>query len=61
MVGIDAIRENLARVKEDIDWFTAKFDYRNANAPWKNSQDAVPRTMQKLEGLYPADKPYKSE
>ena len=52
---------NLIRVKEDVDWFTAKFDYRNANAPWKNSQDAVPRAMQKLEGLYPADKPYKSE
>ena len=36
-------------------------DYRNANAPWKNSQDAVQRTMQKLEGLYPADKPYRAE
>lgn len=52
---------NLIRIKGDVDWFTAKFDYRNASAPWKNSQDAVPRAMQKLEGLYPADKPYKNE
>ena len=57
----DLMEKNLIRVKEDIDWFTAKFDYRNAGAPWKNSQDAVPRAMQKLEGLYPADKPYRSE
>lgn len=52
------MEENMHRVKEDLDWFVAKFDYRNASAPWKNSQDAVSRTMQKLEGLYPADKPY---
>ena len=55
------MRENLRRVKEDLDWFVAKFDYRNASAPWRNSQDAVPRAMQKLEGLYPADKPYKED
>ena len=52
------MRENLSRVQEDLDWFVDKFDYRNASAPWKNSKDAVSRTMQKLEGLYPADKPY---
>ena len=57
----DLMERNLLRIKEDIDWFTAKFDYRNANAPWKNSQDAVQRTMQKLEGLYPADKPYRND
>ena len=55
------MRQNLQRVKEDIDWFVAKYDYRNAGAPWKNSRDAVSRTMQKLQGIYPADPPYKSE
>lgn len=54
-------RENLARVQGDLDWFIAKFDYRNANADWKNSKDAVSRTMQKLQGLHPADPPYKKD
>lgn len=59
--AIRVTRQNLERVKGDLDWFIAKFDYRNATAPWKNSQDAVPRAMQKLEGLHPADKPYKMD
>ena len=49
------MEENLVRVKEDLDWFVAKHDYRNASASWKNAKDAVARTMQKLEGGYPAD------
>ena len=53
------MRDNLARVQEDLDWFVDKFDYRNATADWKNSRDAVSRTMQKLKGGYPADDPYK--
>lgn len=53
--------ENLTRVKEDLDWFVAKFDYRNAAADWKNSKDAVSRAMQKLEGIYPTDPPYKKD
>ena len=53
--------ENLTRVKGDLDWFVAKFDYRNASADWKNSKDAVSRAMQKLEGVYPADPPYKKD
>ena len=53
------MEENLTRVKEDIDWFVGKFDYRQAGADWKNSKDAVSRGMQKLRGLYPADKPFK--
>lgn len=40
--------ENLKRVCDDIEWFTDKFDYRNADAPWKNSKDAVVRTVLKL-------------
>ena len=37
------------------------FDYRQQGADWKNSKDAVPRTMQKLRSGYPADPPYKAE
>lgn len=55
------MEENLLRVKKDLDWLVAKFDYRNAGKPWGNSQDALQRTMQKLEGIYPADAPYKNE
>ena len=53
--------DNLVRVKEDLDWLIAKYDYRNTKADWKNSRDALPRTMEKLQGLHPADPPYKSE
>jgi hypothetical protein len=55
------MQENLSRVQGDLDWFVDKFDYRNATAPWKNSQDAVPRTMQKLKGGYPSDRPYQQD
>ena len=56
---IGLMKENLTRVKEDLDWFVGMFDYRSAGRDWKNSRDAVSRTMQKLQGLYPADPPYK--
>ena len=55
------MEENLIRVKKDLDWLVAKYDYRNASAPWGNARDALPRAMEKLEGLHPADPPYKNE
>ena len=55
------MEEHLIRVKEDLDWFVGMFDYRQQGADWKNSKDAVPRTMQKLRGSYPSDPPYKAE
>ena len=58
---LDLMKDNLARVQGDLDWFVDKFDYRNASAPWKNSKDAVSRSMQKLKGGYPADNPYKQD
>jgi len=42
--------ENLERVEKELDWFTKKFDYRNNDAPWGNSKDALPRSIQKLKG-----------
>lgn len=53
------MKENMSRIYEDVAWLIEKFDYRNANADWKNSKDAVGRGMQKLRGSYPADPPYK--
>ena len=58
---IPLTRENLVRVKEDLDHFVSMFDYRSAGKDWKNSRDAVSRSMQKLRGLYPADPPFKMD
>ena len=42
--------ENLKRVEKELEWFTLKFDYRNADKPWGNSQDAPERAINKLQG-----------
>lgn len=42
--------KNMNRTFEDVDWLIDKFDYRNRDADWKNSKDAVPRAMQKMKG-----------
>ncbi|MBN2441305.1 MAG: hypothetical protein JXJ04_08160 [Spirochaetales bacterium] len=42
--------QNLERIEEEILWFTQKYDYRNTDKPWKNSKDALKRTIQKLTG-----------
>ena len=53
--------ENLQRVTDDLEWFCDKFDYKNKDADWKNSRDAVQRGMQKAGSGYPADPPYKAD
>lgn len=58
---IRLMKENIARVQGDLDWFIEKFDYRNASADWRNSRDAVSRSMGKLKGGYVADPPYKQD
>lgn len=40
----------LKRVQEDVNHFTKMFDYRNKDADWKNSRDAVPRSIEKICG-----------
>ncbi len=52
------MEENLKRVGDDVAWLIEKFDYRNKDADWKDSKDAVQRGMQKLRGGYPADPVY---
>lgn len=42
---------NVKRIQEDLEWLINKFDYRYVNEPWKNSRDAVPRTMIKTNGI----------
>ena len=42
--------ENLERIEKELEWFTLKFDYRNADKPWGNSKDAPERAINKLRG-----------
>ena len=52
------MEQNMQRLSDDLDWFCDKFDYRNKDADWRTSKDALPRGMQKAAGGYPADEPY---
>lgn len=40
----------LETLRDDVEWFTLKFDYRNHDKSWKNSKDALPRSIGKLRG-----------
>jgi len=42
--------EHMDRIEKELEWFTKKFDYRYNDAPWGNSKDALPRSIQKLKG-----------
>lgn len=52
------MQKHMHRVQDDMEWFCEKFDYRNKDADWKNSRDAIQRTMQKMGSSYPADPPF---
>lgn len=55
------MEHNLQRISGDVAWMVEKFDYRNKDADWKQSRDAIQRGMQKLKGSYPADPVYKQK
>ena len=40
--------DNLKRVDSDLNWYIDKFDYRYKDEPWKNSKDAIERTILKV-------------
>ena len=42
--------ESLTRLEQELSWYTQKFDYRNQDAPWGESKDALERTVNKLRG-----------
>ncbi len=46
----DQQHQSLSNLRDDVEWFTLKFDYRNAKADWKNSKDALPRAIRQLNG-----------
>jgi translation initiation factor 2 beta subunit (eIF-2beta)/eIF-5 len=43
--------DNMKRVRDDLEWFINKFDYRYTNEPWNNAKDALPRSMQKTNSI----------
>ncbi|MBO5248150.1 MAG: hypothetical protein J6B54_02495 [Clostridia bacterium] len=45
---------SLQVLNDDIDWFCKKFDYRFAKEDWKNSKDAIERTVETLTSKLPA-------
>ena len=55
------MNDSLARNEKDLEWFTLKFDYRNAAEPWRDSRDALERTVQKLRGCYIGTDPAKDK
>ena len=40
----------LETLRDDVEWYTLKFDYRNHDKSWKNSKDALPRAIRRLAG-----------
>ena len=60
-VLFELMEHNMNRLYEDDAWLIEKFDYRNKDADWKNSKDALQNCMQKLKGGYPADPIYKQK
>ena len=57
----ELMQENFKRIEEDLSWFIDKYDYRNKDADWKTSKDAIPRAMQKLGSIYVQDPPFKEK
>ncbi|MBP5159989.1 MAG: hypothetical protein ILP10_06785 [Lachnospiraceae bacterium] len=43
---------NLKETRDDVDWYTRKFDYRFKDEPWKNAKDSIQRAMEKTASLY---------
>lgn len=48
---LDLQLKNMTRIQQEVNWFTRKFDYRNSDAPWSNSKDAIIRSIQKIVGF----------
>ena len=46
---------NLKKLSDELEWFTLKYDFRNADKPWGDSRDAVERSINKLMGACVGD------
>ena len=43
-------QESVKKLLEDLNWFAAKHDYRNADKPWNGAENALIRSVIKLHG-----------
>lgn len=57
-IVLPLMHDNMNRIYEDVAWFIEKYDYKNKDADWKNSKDAIQRGMQKLRGSDPSLPPH---
>ncbi|MDO4482961.1 MAG: DUF6062 family protein [Clostridia bacterium] len=58
---VQLTEDNLQRVEDDLSWFIKKYDYRYDSEPWKNSKDAVERTVNKMRGWCVGQEPNPKE
>ena len=52
-----AMDASLSKMEKDIEGFTLKFDYRNADKPWGDSRGSLERTINKLQGWCLGEEP----
>ncbi len=53
----NAVENSLAKMEKDLEGFTLKFDYRNADKPWGDSRGSLERTVNKLRGWCLGEEP----
>jgi len=58
---IPVMKERMEKLYGDVSWLVEKFDYRNKDADWGDSKEALQNCMQKLKGGFPADPVYKAK
>lgn len=46
----------MKRVRDDLEWFINKFDYKYKDEPWKNAKDSIVRGMIKTNSVLPEEK-----
>ena len=49
--SLNLYRKGIARVRDDLEWFAQKFDYRFRDEPWKESKDSIERAAVKTNGI----------
>jgi len=54
----DAQERCLNKLEGDLEGFTLKFDYRNADKPWGDSRGSLERTVNKLRGWCLGEEPW---
>ena len=52
-----AVQKSMDKMEKDIEGFTLKFDYRNADKPWGDSRGSLERVVNKLQGWCLGEEP----